>query len=131
MSKNRNYWFEYYKMIETHKLEAIDIQIRHHRLLLNYRSQDRIVQSDDFLEAWSRADEIQRKYVLRILSNPKPYEAKRWVAKMIKEGLDQYPIKILRQIASYHKIMNYSRMSRTQLLEALDKKGIADDSKDV
>ena len=119
-------------MIETHKLEAIDIQIRHHRILLNYRSQDRIIQSDDFCEAWNRADEIQRKCILKILNNPRPYEAKRWVATMIKEGLDQYPIKILRQIASYHEVKNYSRLSRAQLLEILEKKkGINNGSKDV
>lgn len=117
--------------METHKLEAIDIQIRHHRLLLNYRAQDRIVQSNDFSEAWARADEQQRTNILRVLSNPRSYEAKRWVATMIKEGLDQYPIKILRQIASYHKIMNYSRMSRACLLESLNKKGVADGGKNV
>ena len=117
--------------METHKLEAIDIQIRHHRLLLNYRAQDRIVKSDEFLESWTRADENQREYILRILSNPNPYELKRWVMRMIRIGLDQYPIKILRQIASYYNIKNYSRMSRAQILESLNKRSIADDSKNI
>lgn len=117
--------------MKPHKLKAIEIQSKHHRLVLDYRAQDRMIQSDLFREAWNSVDEDERRFILNIFSNPNPYKLKRWVLKMTVKGLEQYPISTLRQIASYYKIINYSRMSRAQLINILTKKGVTDGSKNV
>ncbi len=115
--------------MEPHKFKAAEIQSKHHRLVLNYRGQDRFIQSELFVEAWNHANEDERKFILNIFPNPNPYELKRWILKTIIGGLEQYPVNILRQLASYHRVMNYCRMTRAQLLEALEKKDALNDSK--
>lgn len=99
-----------------------EIQVKHHNLTLDYRGQDRIIQSELFKEAWNRADEKGRKYVINLFLNPNAYKLKKWVLKIVVGGLNQYPMGMLRQIASYNQIKNYSRMSKLQLLDALTKK---------
>lgn len=111
-------------MRQPFQYSAYEIQFKHHRFTLDFRSQDRLIQSEVFAEAWNRADEDKRKYVLNLLSKPDPYKLKRWILSIMVGGLDQYPIKILRQIASYNQIKNYSRMTKTQLLSILNKKGV-------
>ena len=118
-------------MLIPHKYSAVETQAQHHWLMLNYRNQDRIFQSEAFIEAWDNACADERKCILALFIKPNPYELKRWVLRMIIEGLGQYPIKILRQLASYHGIKNYSRMSRVQLLDSLTEKGVADGSRDI
>lgn len=115
--------------MESHKLKAEEIQSKHHRLVLDYRGQDRIIQSDLFIEAWNRTDEDGRKFILKTFPNPNPYELKKWILKTLIGGLDQYPTSILRQIASYNQIKNYSRMTKIQLLDILTRKGVTNASK--
>lgn len=118
-------------MTELHKRKAVEIQTRHHYLALDYRNQERLMQSESFLEAWDCASDDDRKYILAIFRNPHPLRLKRWILKMLFEGLEQYPIKILRELASYHKIKNYSRINKDVLLAALTAKGITHGSKNI
>lgn len=114
-------------MRDLSKLEAIDIQTRHHNLLLRYRNQDRIIQSEAFAEAWSQAKQDQRNFIGGRLTNATANDVKKWILSILQGGLDQHTTKILRQIASYHHIKNYSRMTKLQLLDALTEKGVIDD----
>ncbi len=118
-------------MTEPYKLKATEIQARHHYLVLDYRNQERLMKSESFLEAWDCANDDERKYILAIFRNPNPRILKRWILRMLFEGLEQYPIKILRELASYHKIKNYSRINKDVLLAALTTKGITNGSKDI
>ncbi len=118
-------------MTEPHELKAVDIQTRHHYLVLDYRNQERLMQSESFLEAWDCANDDDRKYILAIFRSPNPRILKRWILRMLFEGLEQYPIKILRELASYHKIKNYSRINKDVLLVALTTKGITHDSENI
>lgn len=118
-------------MIQPYELKATEIQARHHFLALDYRNQERLVQSESFAEAWDCANDDDRKYILTIFKNPHPLALKRWILKMLFEGLEQYPIKILRELASYHKIKNYSRINKDVLLAALTTKGITYGSQDI
>ena len=118
-------------MTEPYKLKAVDFQTRHHFLALDYRNQERLVQSESFAEAWDCANDSDRKYILTIFRSPHPLALKRWILRMLFEGLEQYPIKILRELASYHKIKNYSRINKDVLLAALTTKGVTNGSKDI
>lgn len=118
-------------MLISTKIKATEVQSRHHCLTLDFRNQDRLMQSDTFLEAWNRADENERKKISLHFNKPRPIQLKHWILKILVGGLEQFPIKILRQLASFHQIKNYSRMTRTRLLHALNKKGVKDDSKNV
>ena len=118
-------------MIISPKIKAKEVQSRHHCRTLDFRGQDRIIQSDTFLEAWNHADEDERKNLSRLFNDPSTMKLKYWILKILVGGLGQYPIKILRQLASFHHIKNYSRMTKNSLLHALSEKGVKDDSKNV
>jgi len=118
-------------MLILPKTKAKEVQSKHHCRTLDFRGQDRLMQSDIFLEAWDRANEDERKDMSKLFNDPKPMQLKYWILKILVGGLGQYPIKILRQLASFHQIKNYSRMTKNSLLQALNKKGVKDDSKNV
>jgi len=118
-------------MLISPKSKATEVQSRHHCRTLDFRGQDRLMQSDTFLEAWGRADESERRDISKLFNDPSPMQLKSWILKVLVGGLGQFPIKILRQLASFHQIKNYSRMTRIRLLNDLNKKGVKDDSKNV
>lgn len=117
-------------MSKRHKYTATEIQTRHCRLVLDFRSQDRFIQSESFAEAWACSSDADRKFILRIFDNPNSAELKRWILRMICEGLEKHSFAELRKMASQYKIKKYSRMSREQLLEILTAKGIPNGSTD-
>lgn len=103
---------------------AVEVRDNHHTLFLSYRAQNRIIHSEAFAEAWDLFDKEDKACVYRLFKNPDPVMLKRLLLRKLFGGLSQYPVKILRQIASYHQIINYGLMGRDELLEALDKKGV-------
>ncbi len=103
------------------KMTANDLQIQHHNILLVLRCQDRIAQSDIFAEAWDAADDKQKKECYRLLRKLKVDELKTWIARLTNNR----SIRVLRQLASNHRISNYCNMSKEELLEILTSKGIS------
>ena len=118
-------------MSKRHKYTSTEIQTRHSRLVLDYRSQNRFIQSESFAEAWDCASDDDRKFILRIFNNPNSAMLKRWILRMICEGLEKYSYDELRKMASQQRIEKYSRMSREQLLAVLTTKGIPDGSTNI
>jgi len=106
---------------------AAVIQAKHHRLLLSLRSKDRIIQSELFTEVWNKATKNQKaKIIIGYFNQPltDDFDMKKWILEVMGNNLEQYPIKILRKLASYHRIKDYSRLSKAQLLITLAEKGI-------
>jgi len=118
-------------MSKRHNYTATEIQTRHSRLLLDYRSQDRFIQSESFAEAWDCASDADRKFILKIFNNPNSVVLKRWILRLLHDGLEKHSYNELRKMASRYKIEKYSRMSREQLLEVLTTKGIPDGSTNI
>lgn len=115
-------------MKQPFQYSSVEIQNKHHRLVLDYRSQNRIIQSETFMEAWNHASEDERKFMLNCFNVPNACKLKSWILKIMVGGLEQYPIRVLRQIASYQRIKNYSRMTKANLLDALAIKGVTNGS---
>lgn len=108
------------------KLTASEIQTTHHHMLLDFRNQDRIVQSDLFKGAWTKATTVQRSEAFAYIKTVQPIELKNWATKIIIKTLDRLSMRILRQLASFHHIKNYSRISKSKLIAILNSKGIED-----
>lgn len=111
------------------KQTAIDIQIKHHRTLLDCRGIDRIIQSDLFVEAWGKAKIVQRVECLAYIKNIMPVDLKIWVTQLVVDDLGRLSMKFLRQLASFHRVKNYSRISKSQLVTILKRKGVTSGSK--
>lgn len=103
------------------------IQIRHHRQTLDCRAQDRVVQSSVFAEAWTFATHKQREEVLEYLDILGYRQVKNWALKIMIGTLDRCSMITLRKLARYHQIVNYSRLSKTELINKLNLKGVKDD----
>jgi len=104
-------------------LPAVRIQVLHRRETLDVRAQDRIVQADIFAEAWTFATVEQRRKVLEFIEQVDYLAVKEWVAEIMIGTLDRCTIKVLRDLARYHRISNYSRMSKAKLVDELNKRG--------
>ncbi len=111
--------------------KLFDYLYRHHRIFLNFRAQDRIVHSESFSEAWKLADEQDKIFLLTMLRKPDPVKMKKLILRILVGGLDQYTIMVLREMARYNNVLNYSRMSKVQLIQHLTLKGVTDGSTDV
>jgi len=98
----------------------MDIQHQHHLALLKMRCQDRIVASDDFIEAWNNANDKQKRECYKLLRKLKVKELKIWVAKLT----NTQSIMVLRRIASNHCVRNYSNLSKDELLQTLVSRGL-------
>lgn len=113
------------------QLPAVQIQIRHHRQTLDVRAQDRIIQTDLFSEAWTLATSKQREELLEYLDELNYLEVKNWISKIMIGTLDRCSMKILRELARYHRIPNYSRLTKVRLLDTLNAKGEVNGSKNI
>lgn len=100
--------------------EIKDVQHQHHLALLKLRCQDRIVESDDFIIAWERADDKQKRACHRLLRKLEVNELKEWVSKLV----DEYSVATLRRLASNCNIKNYCNMTKEQLSKTLKEKGV-------
>jgi len=105
-------------------LTAVDILTIHHRRLLCCRAQERVIRSSLFEKAWEAATTLQRSEACDIISKIDSVALSNWVSKIVFSTLDRYSMKILRKLASYHRIKNYSRIDKTKLIAILKEKGI-------
>lgn len=100
-----------------------EIQNSQHRLTLIHRNLDVVLQSEDFDLAWNTATIKQRKEAYSFITKIQIDELKKWT-KSILFNIDGHTIRELRILASQNHIINYSRMSKEDLISVLTKKGI-------
>ncbi len=105
------------------------IQVQSHQMLLDCRSQDRLIQSESFSLAWGEASVINRVIAVSYIKRIDPVALRFWVSDILATGsLDQLNMITLRHIASTHQIPNYSRMSKMKIIKAIENKGVKFDS---
>ena len=117
--------------MDNTQLPAIQIQMRHHRKTLDIRGLDRVIQDSLFSEAWTFSTSKQRKEVLVSIYKMDIIAVRDWVLKIMIGTLDRCNMKILRQLARYHQIKNYGRLSKEKLIDELRRKGVPDDSTNI
>ncbi len=88
--------------------------------LLEYRAQDRIIQSVAFEDAWKGASAEKRKMIEQLISYPGSEYLKKWIKDVSPEGFGALTVKQLRTLASYYRIPKYSRMPKEKLIKELD-----------
>lgn len=109
------------------QITQLQVQLDHHKKVLEFRRFDRLVQSEEFGDAWTVADKgekINAEIIIRI----KAYLLlQQWIRQMLYVNFEKHTVRQLRELASRHHIQYYSRMLHGDLVEALNKKGVADD----
>lgn len=106
---------------------ATTIQVLIQRETLNLRAIDRIIQSNEFVESWKQSSVERRQKLLEVLGNKDLTGVRLWMASGPKK-LPDMSYRELRDLAQRHSIPKYSRLDKEQLLRALSKRGINDDS---
>ena len=110
--------------------QIVKLLAQHHRFLLDCRSQDRVVQSEAFINSWGLADVLQKKVALSYIRECAPVKLKYWVTDVLGRGrLGQLNMVALRQLASLHRVKNYSRMLKQELIKNIEGKGVKFDGK--
>lgn len=102
-------------------MKLLKLQSESRRLVLEYRNQDRIFQSEAFEEAWSKATSKQREEIILWLDKPNVNFVKQWIKDIMEIGYHKLTVKELRRLASYYHIPKYSRLLKNQLVEELKK----------
>lgn len=102
-------------------MKLLKLQNESRRLVLEYRNQDRIFQSEPFEEAWSKATSKQREEVTYRLLHPDINFIKQWIKEIMELGFNSLTVKELRRLASYYHIPRYSRLLKDQLIKELEK----------
>lgn len=101
-------------------MKLLKLQSESRRLVLEYRNQDRIFQSEAFEEAWSKATSKQRDEITYRLLHPDIDFLKKWIKEIMELGYYKLTVKELRRLASYRSIPKYSRLLKDQLIKELE-----------
>jgi len=100
------------------KIGCVDIAIQHHKYALKIRAQDVILQSPVFSAIWEKSTDDERKEVLEYIHKIDIAALKQWLKGK------ELTVRELRELASHNHVRNYSRLSKTELMDALKEKGI-------
>jgi len=107
-------------------MTALEFQLKHRRHVLDYRRQENIVQSETFAEAWKMASPVQLERIQYLLKHPDPIYLRELILTILFDFLPSLSLRKLRQLASFAGIAYYSKQSKSQLSEELQRKGIND-----
>ena len=104
------------------QVTGASIQSQHHRIFLDFRRQDYLVQTEIFEEVFDTAKPEEQKKFASYLTTPNPDELRHKLTEVMS-GTTMTMI-TLKKIARLHYVPNYSRMSKFELQDALSKRGV-------
>lgn len=102
-------------------LEVTDVQKRSREMLLDARNMDRLVQSENFVDAWNKASGQQKVRIEEYVWGLWPNELKELIGEICLGEHRSLTVSRLRKLASGYKIKNYSRLSKEELIKELEK----------
>ena len=105
----------------TTKMTVLDIQHRLRRRLLEVRAMYRFLENPRFEDALGRATAEQLAELDLILKSDNAKALRVWARQALNHPLHMKGIRELKDLARNKLIPKYSRMSRDQLIRALEK----------
>lgn len=109
------------------QITQLQVQLDHRKKVLELRRFDRLVQSEEFGDAWTVADD-KEKVKAEILIRVELYVLlQKWIRQTLYDNFEKHTVRQLRELASRHHVPYYSRMLHEDLVRALNKKGVTDD----
>jgi hypothetical protein len=88
--------------------------------MCDYRSQNRLIQSDEFAEVWKNSSYEMKRALSEFIDKADPDKLRRLMTDiLIGSGLDKRPFDSLRKMASMRGIKYYSKMGKAELISAL------------
>lgn len=103
------------------RLSALDCQHRCRARLLMIRAMYRILESAKFEQAAEKATDKQLERLEVILKSDSITDLKNWIRDTIDLPLVLRPLRELQELARQKMIPKYSRMTKGQLVRALEK----------
>jgi len=93
-----------------------------HKKILIMRSMETIINSPRFARLWKDSNMEQLMTVRLAVRSYDKFKLQKWVRQHPSLDVSELPVKRLREIAQEHNIYNYSRLSKLELIRAIDKK---------
>jgi hypothetical protein len=103
----------------TPDLKALRADI--HSCVLELRSIELIINSTAFQYVWEHTDEFERGVILSLIHCKDSHTLRHRISNHACLDLGEKPLRILRAMASKLDIVNYSRVSRSALILAIEK----------
>lgn len=79
-----------------------------------------LIETQQFKQVWSKCDAPDQKEALALIDNHDKSELHSWMNRHISNNYGEMPWKALIHHAKNHQIKNYSRLSRAELIHALE-----------
>lgn len=99
--------------------------------MLALRQLDRLVYTEIFESAYSQATKDQLKVLYDLIESYKIFEIRKWLRGILHKDLKAKSYSELREIAYIEQLLNYSRMTKSQLLKALQESTYGQSTNDV
>jgi hypothetical protein len=103
-------------------LKASQMQLAVRRRTLDQRAIDRLIQTQNFREAWEQASQVQRSLLVQLISNSSIEEVREWFKSVYTKKIVDLSYRELRVLGQRARIPYYSRMQKEDLIAALLKK---------
>jgi len=97
-------------------------EVRHwiHRVMLEWRAIDSLLETEKFENAYARADEAQCNRLPMILKSGRIDTLRRWIKDCLAGPLKFQSYRQLRELAKQANVPRWSRLTRDEILEALE-----------
>lgn len=105
---------------------AIQVEIR--RRTLDLRAIDRLIQNPEFPSLWNGASVEDRRKLLHSVNRNELEFVRQWFEEEQVIGLDDLSRRELVDLARFHRVKNYSRMTKERLLRELRRRDVNDET---
>lgn len=89
---------------------------------LDYRALDRLVESDQFIRAFERADATSRAALEAFLNAGNVNAVKNWMKQQVADVIEDQSVRQLRDLAKKVGVPYYHHLSKDELIAALKEK---------
>ncbi len=103
-------------------LKYLELVKLHHKKLLDFRNQERVISSESFQKAWEKATDIEKKEAFTLIKRAKFNQLRIWCLEIVSGKLESLNSLRLRHLARLNHIPNYSRKTKEELIKILKEK---------
>lgn len=110
-------------MSEQKLSRATTIRHNHHQRFLNVRAFDRILESEEWYEAFESASDAEINKFTAILESNRVHELRAWIVDNLPKVFENMSYRQLREKCKTEHVYRWSRLGRDEMVEALKRAG--------
>lgn len=104
-------------------MELVELQVKLHSKLLNLRNIERLLEAPSFERFWDRSNSMIRTFITLYAENGDIESIRSLMQKDTNIGIEDMCHRQLISLAKIYKILNYSRLTKTELIQSIKDHG--------